>query len=500
VQLLGALVSHLQSVPRPLDKASQQVRKLCQTIAATPLLPGGRRPPEADSRDAPKEVAAGARGVVLYGVWLPDEGNGLLRLLAGHSMAMWDVLHAAGLNLFGRRAALAGCGACLAVCGGREPWPPGHEACALPCWSTASCRPPALQFTTCRLWHYVHPHQADPVDPAGAAGALEQPQPPAAADAAFDAALLDWAQVTAVLRHSIWHSCGGQPADVAAPPCPALLLMLHVLECVDALRWVGGWDLAAVCLLHLVLLLRACSCVPAADCLLRLLLLRACKNFASGRPAGPSCLYGATCSLCSLIICAHCPRSSTLELGASTLLHGVESSLRELRDAASSGACTDADAALCLLIREAAAASPLAAWAQKQQGQQQQAEHQQEPIAGGAASRAAAASAAAAALQGVLAALVEEAGPARRRVALVVADRQVARAALRALEEAWAVPGVQLEVEGAAGAESGSEEASPRGAGQPERRRVLRLAVLDAREAVRPEAAADLSACDALVW
>lgn len=184
-KLLGLLASHLHSRPRPLDKQRQHLRKLCAAMRATLVLPWG------EGLEA-LEGALHQDPVALRAFAPAPLEAALLQALQAHCLCTWDILHTFGLNHFGR------------------------------------------------LLHFPAP-QAE----GGAGGEPQQLQQrqvaaqqaaPAAWEDTSDPLAHDWAQVECMLLHSIWHTdCLPSHGEHARNP-EALALMMHVLDCVRALR------------------------------------------------------------------------------------------------------------------------------------------------------------------------------------------------------------------------------------------------------------------------
>lgn len=121
----------------------------------------------------------------------------------------------------------------------------------------------SIPCPSCRLLHFVAPGASAPdaaseaSTPAG--GGSVAGEPPAqhsssaasvggagestgGAGPAADPMHHDWALVETMLRQSIWHTDMLPASGEHGRDPEALALMMHVLECVQALRWVGFGD------------------------------------------------------------------------------------------------------------------------------------------------------------------------------------------------------------------------------------------------------------------
>ena len=163
------------------------------------------------------------------------------------SIQLWDVLHEFGLNHFGRlvqfMAAGGGQGGAAAGAGGTPGTPAAGGTPIAGAGGTpgTGSTPLAGSTPTARLSPLAgspvpEGSPATPVGPAAptqisaAAAAAEQPDP----------MQHDWAQVELQVVHSIWHSNALPARGEHVREPDALALMMHVLDCVRALRW-GRW-------------------------------------------------------------------------------------------------------------------------------------------------------------------------------------------------------------------------------------------------------------------
>ena len=148
------------------------------------------------------------------------------------ALQLWDVLHEFGLNHFGRlvQFAAAGTSAAAAAAAGGTPGTPVAAA--------AGGTPTAPRLGAPADSPVPDGSPATPVGPSShgpisaAAAAAEQPDP----------MQHDWAQVELQVVHSIWHSNALPARGKQTREPDALALMMHVLDCVRALRWgLASW-------------------------------------------------------------------------------------------------------------------------------------------------------------------------------------------------------------------------------------------------------------------
>jgi hypothetical protein len=98
-RVLGVLASQLPTKPRPFDRLRQNLRKLCHSLQAQLLLPGGAGLVQLEAQLHHDRIQLHS-----YALSLPEER--LASLLQQHLLGLWDVLHEFGLNHFGRCAAI----------------------------------------------------------------------------------------------------------------------------------------------------------------------------------------------------------------------------------------------------------------------------------------------------------------------------------------------------------------------------------------------------------
>jgi hypothetical protein len=238
-RVVGVLASQLPTKPRPFDRLRQNLRKLCHSLQAQLLLPAG-------AGLVQLEAHLHHDSIQLHSYALAPPEERLASVLQQHLLGLWDVLHEFGLNHFGRLVQFmaAGSGQAAAAAGaGGTPGTPAGAAGGTPV-GTAGGTPGAGSTplagstpTTARLSPLAgspvpEGSPATPVAPAAptqisaSAAAAEQPDP----------MQHDWAQVELQVVHSIWHSNALPARGEHVREPDALALMMHVLDCVRALR------------------------------------------------------------------------------------------------------------------------------------------------------------------------------------------------------------------------------------------------------------------------
>eukprot|EP00887_Chlorella_sp_A99_P000294 scaffold13.g294.t1 len=211
--LLGVLTSHLHSKHRPFDKQRQHLRKLCQSTRAALVLPRG-------AGLAAMEAALRRDPISLRPFRPAGAEAALAAALQAHCLTMWDILHQFGLNHFGKLLHLAAPPAGEGPGAGGGAGEAGGEGAGADAAAAAAAGRPA----------------SDGGGGEGSAAAGEEDAAAAAAEDAQNPLQHDWRQVETMLLHSVWHTdCLPSRGEHTRNP-EALALMMHVLDCVRALR------------------------------------------------------------------------------------------------------------------------------------------------------------------------------------------------------------------------------------------------------------------------